>query len=175
MREIDIKNLIANAVVPGPFTWADFGSGEGAFTVALRELLGPSGTIFSIDKNAKSLHLQQKTFGEQFLGGNITFINSDFTDNMRLPKLNGILMANALHFIQDKKIFLEKLKTYMQPSGKLVVVEYNTDTGNPYVPYPLSFATFQKVALSAGYKNIQKLATAPSTYWGGMYSAIAKK
>ncbi len=33
--------------------WADLGSGGGAFTLALADLLGPTGQIISVDKNAR--------------------------------------------------------------------------------------------------------------------------
>ena len=33
-------------------TWADIGAGEGAFTLALADLLGPGGRIVAVDRDA---------------------------------------------------------------------------------------------------------------------------
>ena len=40
-------------------TWADFGSGTGAFTLALADLIGPQGSIYSVDKDRGSLREQR--------------------------------------------------------------------------------------------------------------------
>ena len=48
MDHRDHLGLVRNGVSPGD--WADLGSGEGAFTLALAELLASAGRIYSIDK-----------------------------------------------------------------------------------------------------------------------------
>jgi ubiquinone/menaquinone biosynthesis C-methylase UbiE len=41
---------LLRAGVPGPGgVWADLGSGAGAFTLALADLIGPTGQIYSVD------------------------------------------------------------------------------------------------------------------------------
>jgi precorrin-6B methylase 2 len=36
-------------------TWADLGSGGGAFTLALADLIGPQGVIYSMDRDRYAL------------------------------------------------------------------------------------------------------------------------
>ena len=46
----DHVGLLRPAVEPGG-SWADIGAGEGAFTLALADLLGPGGRILAVDRD----------------------------------------------------------------------------------------------------------------------------
>lgn len=175
MESSQIATLIRPAIQAGSFIWADFGSGQGAFTLALRELGGPEIEIYSVDQNAQDLKKQQHSFEEAFPGSKIHYIESDFTKPLSLPPWDGILMANSLHFVKNQAAFLAQARSDLKPGGKLLVVEYDTDRGNPFVPHPLSFGTFQKLAVAQGFQKPKRLATGPSQYWNQMYSALATK
>ena len=49
MDHRDHVRLIARGVPPGG-AWADLGAGEGAFTLALRDVAGPDVVIYAVDK-----------------------------------------------------------------------------------------------------------------------------
>ncbi len=167
-------NLVQKGITPGG-VWADLGSGDGAFTLALRDLAGDSVEIYSIDKDSHRLDTQRRAFDRQFPHTNIHFIPQDFTKSLDLPPLDGVVMANSLHYVPDHVGYLKRVNDVLKPGGRLVLVEYMTDTGNPWVPYPLSFATFQGEAAKAGFSEIHILERIPSTYWNEMYAAIAMK
>lgn len=156
-------------------TWADFGSGEGAFTLALRDILGPAGEIWSIDKNRGRLDRQREQFKASFPDSNVHFIQADMSYPMKLPGLDGIIMANSLHFFRDKRIVLRQALEYLNDGGRLILVEYNVDTGNTWVPHPLSFGTFRALAPEVGFSEPQLLATVPSRFLHEIYSALALK
>jgi hypothetical protein len=82
-------------------------------------------------------------------------------------------MANALHFVADKRPVLELLRGYLKPGGRLIVVEYDTDTGNRWVPYPLSYPSWESLATASGFRDVRRLATRPSSFLGRFYSALA--
>jgi ubiquinone/menaquinone biosynthesis C-methylase UbiE len=84
-------------------------------------------------------------------------------------------MANSLHFVRDKKPVLEAVSKMLKPGGSLIVVEYSTDRGNPWVPHPFSFQTWKRLAAEAGLVGTALLSTVPSRYFGSMYSAVAKR
>jgi hypothetical protein len=56
----------------------------------------------------------------------------------------------------------------------LLLVEYNVDRGNPWVPYPLSFSTFKSVAMAAGFEEPRLVATHPSSFLREIYSASTR-
>ncbi len=175
MNHQDHVNLLRGAVPASAGPWADLGSGDGAFTLALRDLLGPETEIFSVERDEARLDQQQRNFLVRFPQSNIHFIHADFTQPIDLPPLTGLLMANALHFYLDKERLLRRLRDYVADKGRLVVVEYDVDKGNVWVPYPFSFETFRALATRAGYRAPQLLATVPSRFLRRMYSAVAEK
>ncbi len=97
-------NLIKKAITKRCGTWADFGSGEGAFTLALADLAGPHAVIYSIDKDKKRLDVQEMEFERMFPESSIHFIATDFTKPLALPPLDGIVMANSLHYVKDQAV-----------------------------------------------------------------------
>jgi ubiquinone/menaquinone biosynthesis C-methylase UbiE len=166
-------HLIRKAITERGGTWADFGSGDGAFTLALRDLTGEDVFIYSIDKDKVRLQRQEIEFKKLFPKTHIQFITSDFTKHLHLPTFDGVIMANSLHYVKDQKTFLVSLKKYLKPHGKLVLVEYNIDVGNTWVPYPLSYKTFERLVHETGFIQPALLERIPSTYWNEMYSAQA--
>ena len=156
----------------GP-TWADLGSGEGAFTLALADLLGPTGTIHSIDRDERALRVQERTLRSAFPGVALTPIVADFATPLQLPPLDGIVMANSLHFEPDQLAVLRLVRGYLRPGGRLVLVEYDSDHGNPWVPHPLSFGSWRALAAEAGLRDTRRLASIPSRFLGSIYSALS--
>jgi SAM-dependent methyltransferase len=159
--------LIEKAVIlPDlPVTWTDLGCGSGVFTHALARLLPNDSLIYAIDKNDQTFKPTQ--------GHNtrIEFIRADFERGLlNLPALDGILMANALHYVADKPAFLDKLNMHIKDSGSFIIVEYDTMKANPWVPYPINFNTLQTLFVDAGYPNCEKLGEKRSRYGGTMYA-----
>jgi SAM-dependent methyltransferase len=169
----DHLNLLRAGVLGGGTTWADLGSGEGAFTLALADLLGPSGLIHSVDRNGRALHVQVRALRDAFPEVSVTPLVADFTTPLELPLLDGIVMANSLHFERDKLAVLRLVGSYLRPAGRLVLVEYDTDHGNPWVPFPLSFRSWATVAAEAGFRETRRLASVPSRFLGSIYSAVS--
>jgi ubiquinone/menaquinone biosynthesis C-methylase UbiE len=173
MDHRDHVRLIREGVEGAGATWADLGSGEGAFTLALADLLGPSGTIHSIDRDGRALRVQQRAIDDAFPGVALQPFVADFTLPLDLPPLDGIVMANSLHFERDKLAVLHLVRGYLRPGGRLVLVEYDTDHGNPWVPHPLSFGSWTTLAAEAGFRETRRLASIPSRFLGSIYSALS--
>jgi ubiquinone/menaquinone biosynthesis C-methylase UbiE len=175
MDHRDHVNLLRRGVPSGGGTWADFGSGEGAFTLALRDLIGADGEIWSIDKDRGRLDRQVQVFRTGFPGSNVHFVHADLSRSIDLPPLDGVVMANSLHFFRDKENVLRRVREYLKEEGRLVLVEYNVDSGNAWVPHPLSFGAFRVLAPQVGFSEPQLLATVPSRFLREIYSALALK
>jgi ubiquinone/menaquinone biosynthesis C-methylase UbiE len=174
MDHRDHVSLLRPANLPPGGTWADFGAGGGAFTLALRELVGAEAHIYAIDKERGSLRELEREYRSRFGDtANLHIIAADFSRPVELPPLDGALMANSLHYVSHKVKLLQQLRGSLKPGGALLLVEYNVDAGNMWVPYPLSFETWRKLAPQAGFTEPRLLATRPSRFLREFYSAIA--
>ena len=162
MTNAELVALIEGGVGERGGRWADLGAGEGAFTLALRELQGPSAHIVAVDKDARALRA---------IGHGIETQTADFTKPLDLHDLDGVVMANSLHFVRDKQPVLDRVHAMLRPGGRLIIVEYGADRGNPWVPYPFTFSRWETMAARAGFKNTTLLKTVPSRWLGSMYSA----
>jgi ubiquinone/menaquinone biosynthesis C-methylase UbiE len=173
MDHADHVALIKDGIPQSSGVWADFGSGSGAFTLALAEILEPGSQIYSVDTNAISLQRQARAMRKRYPDIEVQYLKEDYTQALGLPPLDGAIMANSLHFQRDKDSVLALLQGYLQPWGRLVLVEYNLDQGNTWVPYPLSYKTWQMMALRNGFASTRLLARRPSRFMGEIYSALS--
>lgn len=153
-----------------PETWADLGCGSGLFTYALAHLLPPGSLVHAVDKSAVSLDRFPNPHHIPIQKKQLDFVK----DSLDLTALDGVLMANSFHFVRDKVSFLNKLRQCLNADGHLLIVEYNTDSPNAWVPYPTGFKTLKTLLESQGYVNIVKVGERPSRYQNGaLYAVLA--
>src|SRR4249920_3236737 len=98
MDHRDHVGLLRAAVEPGG-TWADIGAGEGAFTLALADLLGTSGRIVAVDRDRRALERNAEAVKARFPALAIETLVADFQRPLTLPTLDGLVAANSLHFV----------------------------------------------------------------------------
>jgi ubiquinone/menaquinone biosynthesis C-methylase UbiE len=176
MNHSDHVNLLKPAKLKPGGSWADLGAGSGAFTFATRELTGPTASIYAVDKDRASLNQLQQAYRARFDDSqNLHLIVGDFSRILDIPPLDGIVMANSLHFFKDKEKILRHVGSHLKPNGILLIVEYNVDSGNLWVPYPFSFETYCKLAPRANFSEPRLLAKVPSTFLHEFYSAACNK
>lgn len=175
MTPEDHLALISKAVRPPGGYWADLGSGSGAFTAALCELLGAGGRVCSVDRDARALRFQERELRARFPAVRLDFIPADFNDALPLSGLDGIVMANSLHFQRNACAVISHVSRCLAPGGSLVVIEYDIETPNPWVPFPLSFARLREPIACAGLPPPRLLDTRPSRYHGRVYSAVCRR
>lgn len=174
MDHTDHVNLLRPAELHVGGTWADLGAGSGAFTLALRELIGPEATLYAVDKDRAALNALDSAHRHHFATSrNLILLNQDFTRLSEIPALDGVVMANSLHFFKDKDKILRHVHGLLKPDGALLLVEYNVDSGNLWVPHPLRFETYRALAPRAGFSEPRLLARVPSRFLKEFYSAIA--
>ena len=100
--------------------WADFGSGTGAFTLALADLIGPAAVIYSIDKDRGALAQQERLMRDRFPQTTVHYLAADFTQPIQLPPLNGLVIANALHFHRNPDRLVAQLRAYLAPGANVM-------------------------------------------------------
>jgi len=184
MDHNDHVNLLRPANLSQGGIYADFGAGSGAFTLALREVVGLDAIIYAVDKDRRALNQLDSAHRARFnstlnpsikLRASLILLPNDFSRPLEIPPLDGVVMANSLHFFKDKEKILRHVHGFLKLNGALLIVEYNVDSGNLWVPHPLSFETYRTLAPRTGFTEPRLLMKLPSRFLKEFYSAVAYK
>ncbi len=124
-----VKNLKAFEIQENDIV-ADLGAGTGFYSVAAAHL-APRGKVYAVEvqkdfltkikhKIAESrLHNIETLWGDvEKIGG--TKIGSEIVDK--------VLASNILFQVEDKGGFIEEAKRILKPRGKLLLIDWTTDT-----------------------------------------------
>ena len=173
MEQDEARALIQSAIGQRGTVWADLGAGTGTFTRALASLLGPDGVVIAVDRDARALRALEREAASAAGDAQIRTVVGDFTQPVDLPRLDGVLLANALHFVpyDDQVRVLRDIARHVTSGGTVAIVEYERQQANPYVPYPIRFDALVVLAERAGLGPPRLLATRPSRYQGSIYAA----
>jgi SAM-dependent methyltransferase len=178
MKVADATALLARSVAPGAAVWADLGAGGGTFTRALAARLGPAGRIYAVDRDARAIVALQRWADRA--ESVVIPVEADFTRPFDLPGaggagLDGMLLANALHYVREPGPVLARLAALVRPGGRIVIAEYDGRRANPWVPYPIPSTRLPQLAAAAGLAPPVVTATRPSSFGGTLYVAGAER
>jgi len=176
VQDDDAIALIRAAVTKPGGVWADLGAGSGVFTRALAAMLGPTGTVYAVDSDPGALgELDRHARTAQ--EATIRTVVGDFTGSLELPPLDGVLVANALHYVPypDQPTVVRRIASLLTEAAPMVVVEYDRRHANQWVPYPITLAALTALARDAGLGTPTVLGTRPSRYSGTMYSVVVRR
>jgi ubiquinone/menaquinone biosynthesis C-methylase UbiE len=164
--------LIEGAVPSGPAVWADFGAGDGTFTRALATRLGPGARLYAVDRDVHTLR--------SLAGDGVTVVRADLEQPFELPdahagSLDGMLIANTLHYIRDGAGALARLAGWLKPEGRVVLIEYDQRESTRWVPYPIDAAAVPALFADAALTPPTFVARAESAFGGEMYVAVGRR
>lgn len=177
MEHRDAVSLIAAAVGRGSGVWADLGAGTGTFTRALADLLAVRSRIYAVDRDARAVRALRsvKAGNVDIVPVYADFESSDLAAALDGAVLDGVLLANALHFVHDADDVLRRIVQLIRPGGRVVVVEYDRRAPSRWVPFPIATTDLREMAAHAGLVDFTVTATHPSAYAGTLYAAAAER
>jgi ubiquinone/menaquinone biosynthesis C-methylase UbiE len=174
MKHADHVDLIRAGVAGSGQRWLELGAGDGEFTLALADLLR-AGDVTAVDRDRWALPELERRVLEAFPAMTLATVVTDFTRGLPEGPFDGVLAANSLHFVADPAPLLATIFDVVVPGGRLVLVEYDADHGNPYVPHPISFARWGSMAPAAGFSVPELIGRVPSRFLGSIYGAVARR
>jgi precorrin-6B methylase 2 len=175
MTREDHRALLSGGIAASGGIWADLGSGSGAFTAALAEALGPRSIIYSVDRDEHALRGQEREMKARFPLVRLHVLRADFNQPLAMADLDGIVMANSLHFQDDACASLAHAVQWLKVGGRLIIVEYDVQRASPWVPHPVPWARLPDIAACAGLSGTRLIDMRPSRYHGRVYSAVGVK
>jgi ubiquinone/menaquinone biosynthesis C-methylase UbiE len=175
MDHRDHVALIRGGVDGAGRRWLELGAGEGAFTLALADVLGSGGEIVAVDRDRRALDSMRTRVADRFPEAAIETVVADFTGGLPVGPFDGVLAANSLHFVGRLDPVLDAIGAVLAPGGPLVLVEYDADHGNPWVPHPISFARWRRLAPTRGFEEPRLLHRVPSRFLNAIYGSVTTK
>ena len=176
MNHADHVALIARGPDGAGPRWLELGAGSGAFTLALLDLLGEKADVVALDRDANALRRLGEEARRRFPLAAVRTLVADFTHPLSVEpaSFDGVLMANSLHFVRDKEPVLAGVIRMLKRGGCFLLVEYGSDRGNRWVPWPMSYATWAELASRVGLRETRRLGEVPSRFLGSMYAAVSQ-
>jgi len=171
---MELKNAIDlirfNPRVEENQKWADLGCGTGLFTKALANLLPKGSHIHAIDADKNAI----KQIPVAYKGIHIESSVGDFTDEaFQFEEMDGIMMANSLHYVKDKENFLKRMINSLSVAGYFLLIEYDLEKPNRWVPYPIAIAPARELFFQYGAKSFEVLNERRSLFGDQqMYAAL---
>src|SRR6185295_6674683 len=175
MNHDDHVRLIRAGVEGAGPRWLELGAGEGAFTLALADLLGQDRTIVAVDRDARALATLDDRLTRWYPATAVQVVVGDVRERLPAGPFDGLLAANSLNFLTDPVAALRAAAALLAPGGRVVVVEYDADRGNAWVPHPFSAARFPAIAREAGLTGPREIGRIPSRFLGAIYAAVATR
>lgn len=108
---------------------ADFGTGSGAYALALSEAVGSSGRVYALDVQ-KTLLSRLKKQAEDAGRRNIEVVWCDLDTlggtKLRDQLLDAAVVANVLFQSEHKEHFLREIKRVMKPKAELLLIDWSS-------------------------------------------------
>lgn len=126
-----VRNIAALGVEPGMHV-ADFGSGSGAYVLAIAERLSGSGAVYAIDVQKDLL---RRTHNEARLRGfSVVHIVWGDLEKPHGSKLAAhsqdlVLISNLLFQVEDKRALFLEAKRIIKAHGRLAVIDWQESFG----------------------------------------------
>jgi trans-aconitate methyltransferase len=172
MRSRDAIEMLADSGVDalGPTMWGDLGCGDGTFTLALADVLAAGSIIHAMDVDDTGL----RRIPSAHKGVQISTHRGDFTTHpWPFARVDGILMANSLHYVENQAAFIRDCESHMKPPRRFLIVEYDTTAVSRWVPYPVGQTRLTTLFEGAGYLSVRVLRSRPSIYRRApLYAAV---
>src|SRR5713101_2496241 len=103
---------------------ADIGAGSGYFTLRLARAVGQKGRVFAVDVDEGMLdYLHQRLDKEKIQ--NVQAMHVPPHDPLLIDgSLDLAFVCNTYHHLEDRDVYLRKLRKALKPDGRLVIVDF---------------------------------------------------
>ena len=155
---INSLGIAANAVI------ADIGSATGYFPVRFARV-ATDGKVYGIDiEQALVDYLNARAKKENIF--NMVSILGEPNDPKIPEKSDLVFICNTYHHIRDRGDYFENMKQYMQPNGRLVIVDFKKGDlpVGPPDEHKLPSGTVIQELESAGYRQMSHALALPYQY-----------
>lgn len=124
VARMQVPRVVATLQLKPGMKVADIGSGSGLFTRPIAQAIGPKGTAYAVDVDAALLKIVERSAADAKIA-NIRTIQATAADP-RLPEpVDLAFVCDTLHHIEKPDAYLQTLKKYLLPEGRIVVIDFS--------------------------------------------------
>jgi ubiquinone/menaquinone biosynthesis C-methylase UbiE len=115
-------------------TVADIGAGSGQLTVALSQVVGPSGRIYATELEADRVRAIRRAADSARLK-NVTVLDAHATrTNLEDRCCDALVLRLVYHHIKDPLLMNQSLYRSLKPGGRLAIIDFRPDSAESADP-----------------------------------------
>lgn len=167
-------NVIAFGLQPGMHV-ADFGSGSGAYVLAMAPLVGPSGRVYAVDVQKDLLRRVKNAAAQKHLS-NVDIVWGDVEKlggtHISDHSLDVVLLSNILFQVAHKDAVFSEARRILKSGGSIVVIDWRESFGGmgPHARDVCTADTVRALA-SAGGLTFTREFSAGAHHYGLVFRA----
>jgi ubiquinone/menaquinone biosynthesis C-methylase UbiE len=109
---------------------ADLGAGSGVFSVPLARAVGPTGKVYAVEVDQTLVDYIARKVKEQRVP-NVQAVLGRFTDPaLPASDVDLAFVHDVLHHVEDRAGYLKRVVTYLEPGGRIAIVEPDAQRGS---------------------------------------------
>ena len=135
---------------------ADLGSGSGLFSRPLARAVLPGGVVYAVDVDAALLTIVDRSAKDAGISNVATVLAA--TDDPKLPEpVDVIFICDTLHHIANQDAYVKKLRQYLRPGGRIVVIDFSERWPEGHEPMRYSLQQLDGWMKEAGFSRSHAL------------------
>jgi ubiquinone/menaquinone biosynthesis C-methylase UbiE len=162
-REEDCRLMLdALEIRPGQ-TVCDLGSGNGFYTLALAEMVGPEGLVYAVDIQPEMLRMLSRRAAQERIDNIRLILGSPIDPRLPEGEIDLVLCVDVYHEFSHPEPMLARIRESLAPGGRVALVEFRGE--DPAVPIkPLHKMTKAQVRAElepAGFRLVREFDRLP--------------
>lgn len=123
VKRLQIEEVVARLRLQPGDVLADIGAGSGVFSLPFARAVAPLGKVYAVEVDQGLVkHIAEKARAEE--AANVEAVLGEFSDP-KLPtrEIDLAFFHDVLHHVQDRAGYLKTLSRYLQPDGRVAIIE----------------------------------------------------
>lgn len=159
------ETLAALKLKPGQMV-ADIGAGTGIFSRRLANVVKPGGWVYAVDIDKDLLdHIAESATEEGI--SNVQTVLGEYDDPNLPDNVDLAFINDVLHHIEHRDVYLKNLAKYLNPGGRVALIEFKPGQGGHASDPSLQVSQEQATAwmTAAGLKQLEVVDLFPDKYF----------
>lgn len=132
---------------------ADIGSGSGLFTRPIAKAVGPNGVAFAVDIDPALLKIVERSAADEKMANVRTILATPGDPKLPEP-VDLAFVCDTLHHIEQPGAYLQTLKKYLTPGGRIAVIDFSEKWPQGHEPMRYSLEQLEAWMKAAAMERI---------------------